>query len=117
MRFSGMDGEMTAGSTSPHAARSRTGEADGRSGAVFHLFIAFSTITTAVAAFAVWTPFGFAATFLLTAVLAVSVPAGMPVVIACAFLFQNLVVARRTLWRRTVKSGHAPRVAAGGTRG
>nr|WP_298093977.1 hypothetical protein [uncultured Shinella sp.] len=84
---------MTAGSPSPHAARSRAGEADGRSGAVFHLFIAFSTITAAVAAFAVWTPFGFAATFLLTAVLAVSVPAGMPVVIACAFLFQNLVVA------------------------
>lgn len=64
-----------------------------RSDALFHLFIAFSTIIAAVAAFAVWTPFGFAATFLLTAVLAVSIPAGMPTVIACAFLFQNLVVA------------------------
>ncbi|MCJ8055945.1 hypothetical protein GB928_019865 [Shinella curvata] len=64
-----------------------------RSDALFHLFIAFSTIIAAVAAFAVWTPLGFAATFLLTAVLAVSIPAGMPTVIACAFLFQNLVVA------------------------
>lgn len=64
-----------------------------RSDALFHLFIAFFTIIASVAAFAVWTPFGFAATFLLTAVLAVSVPAGMPTVIACAFLFQNLVVA------------------------
>lgn len=59
----------------------------------FHLFMAVSTIVVAVAAFAVWTPFGFAATFLLASVLAVTVPAGMPAVIACAFLFQNLVVA------------------------
>ena len=67
--------------------------AGGRSEPFFHLFIAVSLIVVAVAAFAVWTPFGFAATFLLTAVLAITVPAGMPTVIACAFLFQNLVVA------------------------
>ncbi|WP_421581227.1 hypothetical protein [Shinella sp. M31] len=65
----------------------------GQHSAAFHLFIAFSTIIAAVAAFAVWTPFGFVATVLITAVLAVSLPAGMPTVIACAFLFQNLVVA------------------------
>ncbi len=61
--------------------------------ALFHLSIAFLTIIAAVAAFAVWTPFGFAATFTLTAILSITVPAGMPTVILCAFLFQNLVVA------------------------
>jgi hypothetical protein len=64
-----------------------------RSDALFHLAVAFLAIITSVAAFAVWTPFGFAATFLLMIVLTVSLPAGIPVVIACAFLFQNLVVA------------------------
>jgi hypothetical protein len=64
-----------------------------RSDALFHLAVAFLVIVTSVAAFAVWTPFGFAATFLLMIVLTVSLPAGIPVVIACAFLFQNLVVA------------------------
>ncbi|HEV7247010.1 MAG TPA: hypothetical protein VGN93_08485 [Shinella sp.] len=59
----------------------------------FHLSLAFLTIVAAAAAFAVWTPFGFAATFVLTAILTMTVPAGMPTVILCAFLFQNLVVA------------------------
>lgn len=60
---------------------------------LFHLVVGFLTIVVAVAAFAVWTPFGFVATFLLTAVLAITIPAGMPALIVCAFLFQNLVVA------------------------
>ena len=38
-----------------------------RSDVSFHLVAAFLTIGAAVAAFAVWTPFGFAATFVLTA--------------------------------------------------
>ena len=63
------------------------------SDAGLHLALAVLLIVVAVAAFAVWTPFGFAATFLLTAILAVSVPAGAPAMIAAAFLFQNLVVA------------------------
>jgi len=50
----------------------------GQHSAAFHLFIAFSTIIAAVAAFAVWTPFGFVATVLITAVLAVSLPAVCP---------------------------------------
>lgn len=61
--------------------------------ASFHLSVSFLAVVAAVAAFAIWTPFGFAATFLLTALLALSVPAGVPVLIVCAFLFQNLVVA------------------------
>ena len=64
-----------------------------RTEGLFHLCIAFLTIVVAVAAFAVWTPFGFAAAFVLTAILSTTVPAGIPAVIACAFLFQNLVVA------------------------
>ncbi|AOF89980.1 hypothetical protein [Sinorhizobium sp. RAC02] len=75
------------------AALTRPSGSGTRSDALFHLAVAFLAIVTSVAAFAVWTPFGFAATFVLVIVLTVSLPAGIPVVIACAFLFQNLVVA------------------------
>ena len=59
----------------------------------FPLPLAFAAVVACVAAFAVWTPFGIAATALTAAILATAQPAGMPLVIACAFLFQNLVVA------------------------
>jgi len=64
-----------------------------RSDAVFHLFIAILSVVASVSAFAVWTPFGAAATFLLTLVLSIALPGCLPVVIACSFLYQNLVVA------------------------
>lgn len=61
--------------------------------AAFHLLISVAMIIVSVAAFAVWTPLGFAAAALLTAILAITMTPAMPIVIACAFLFQNLVVA------------------------
>ncbi|WP_428425154.1 hypothetical protein [Pararhizobium sp.] len=61
--------------------------------ALFDLCVAFLAVVAAVSAFAVWTPFGIVATFLLTLILTVALPASMPVIIACAFLYQNLVVA------------------------
>lgn len=64
-----------------------------RGDAAFRLAIAFCVIVVAVGSFAVSAPFGFAAAFLVTAILAVAVPASVPAVIACTFLFQNLVVA------------------------
>lgn len=64
-----------------------------RSDALFYLYVAFLAIIAAVSAFAVWTPFGVAATFVLTLILSIALPAGIPVVIICAFLYQNLVVA------------------------
>jgi len=76
-------------SLQPYAIGPAVEPADG----AFHLFLALMTIIVAVASFAVWTPFGVVATGLLTAVLAIAVPPALPAVIACAFLFQNLVVA------------------------
>ncbi|MFS8046088.1 hypothetical protein [Rhizobium sp. BR 314] len=64
-----------------------------RSDALFHLLIALLAVVASVSAFAVWTPFGVAATILLTLVLSVASPGCIPVVIACSFLYQNLVVA------------------------
>lgn len=64
-----------------------------RSDAMFHLFIGLLSVVASVSAFAVWTPFGVAATFLLTLVLSIALPGCIPVVIACSFLYQNLVVA------------------------
>lgn len=64
-----------------------------RSDAMFHLLVALLAVVASVSAFAVWTPFGVAATFLLTLVLSVALPGCIPVVIACSFLYQNLVVA------------------------
>jgi hypothetical protein len=66
------------------AVLARPSRSTTRSDALFYLAVAFLAIITSVAAFAVWTPFGFAATFLLMIVLTVSLPAGIPVVIACA---------------------------------
>ena len=67
--------------------------APGTSEALLHVGMAFLVVTFAVSAFAVWTPFGIGATFVLTLIVSNAVPAGVPVLIICAFLFQNLVVA------------------------
>ncbi|NEI73776.1 hypothetical protein GR212_29920 [Rhizobium lusitanum] len=64
-----------------------------RSDAMFHLCIAILSVIASVSAFAVWTPFGVAATFVLTLVLSIAQPGCIPIVIACSFLYQNLVVA------------------------
>ncbi|TXI12148.1 MAG: hypothetical protein E6Q76_01445 [Rhizobium sp.] len=64
-----------------------------RSDAMFHLCIAVLAVIASVSAFAVWTPFGVAATFALTLILSIAQPGCVPVVIACSFLYQNLVVA------------------------
>jgi hypothetical protein len=77
------------GRLAPTTAYGNDGPVDGS----FHLCVSILAVIASVAAFAVWTPFGFAAAFFITALLAVSMPAGVPVLIACGFLFQNLVVA------------------------
>ncbi|TIO78524.1 MAG: hypothetical protein E5X74_02120 [Mesorhizobium sp.] len=61
--------------------------------ALLHVGTALVIVALAVSSFAVWTPFGVAATFVLTLILANAMPSGVPVLIICAFLYQNLVVA------------------------
>ncbi|TIV70209.1 MAG: hypothetical protein E5V89_15590 [Mesorhizobium sp.] len=60
---------------------------------LLHVGMALLVVALAVSSFAVWTPFGIAATFVLTLIVANALPSGVPVLIICAFLFQNLVVA------------------------
>lgn len=61
--------------------------------ALLHVCVALMVVGLSVSSFAVWTPFGVVATFILTLIVSNAVPAGIPVVIICAFLYQNLVVA------------------------
>ena len=61
--------------------------------AAFHLLVGFLLVVLSVSSFAVSTVFGVAATFVMTLAIAVVLPASMPVVIASAFLYQNMVVA------------------------
>lgn len=61
--------------------------------ALLHVGMALAVVALSVSAFAVWTPFGIAATFVLTLIVANAMPSGVPVLIICAFLYQNLVVA------------------------
>ncbi|TIU61746.1 MAG: hypothetical protein E5W25_28275, partial [Mesorhizobium sp.] len=63
-----------------------------RGDALLHVCVSLTLVALTVSAFAVWTPFGIAATFLLTLIVANAMPAGVPVLIICAFLYQNLVV-------------------------
>ncbi|NTJ67969.1 hypothetical protein G6M50_21345 [Agrobacterium rhizogenes] len=79
--------------TESHAGFGAGGMSALRSDAIFHLCIAILAVIASVSAFAVWTPFGVAATFALTLVLAIAQPGCIPIVIACSFLYQNLVVA------------------------
>ena len=61
--------------------------------ALLHVSMALIVVALGVSAFAVWTPFGIVATFILTLIVSNAVPAGIPVVIICAFLYQNMMVA------------------------
>ncbi|BCG93133.1 hypothetical protein [Mesorhizobium sp. 131-2-1] len=63
-----------------------------RDDALLHVCVSLTLVALTVSAFAVWTPFGIAATFLLTLIVANAMPAGVPVLIICAFLYQNLIV-------------------------
>ncbi|MEW6632015.1 MAG: hypothetical protein AB1440_14170 [Pseudomonadota bacterium] len=65
----------------------------GATEALLHVGVALIVVALSVSAFAVWTPFGIAATFVLTLIVANAMPSGVPVLIICAFLYQNLVVA------------------------
>ena len=71
--------------------RTRGAEAP-RDDALLHVCVSLTLVALTVSAFAVWTPFGIAATFLLTLIVANAMPAGVPVLIICAFLYQNLIV-------------------------
>ena len=64
-----------------------------RSEALLHVAVALLAIIAAVSSFAVSTMFGAAATFMLTLLLCNTMPAGVPLIVLCAFLYQNLVVA------------------------
>ena len=55
--------------------------------------VAILAVVVSVSAFAVSTIFGVAATFVLTLVLAIVMPAGIPLLIATSFVLQNTVVA------------------------
>lgn len=61
--------------------------------ALLHAAIAILVVVMAVSSFAVSTVFGIAATFAMTACVAVLFPAAVPFLIACSFVCQNLVVA------------------------
>jgi hypothetical protein len=58
-----------------------------------HVIVALLLIGASVSSFAVSTVFGAAAAFVLTLLVATALPASVPVVIVCAFLFQNMMVA------------------------
>ena len=68
-----------------------------RSEALLHVSVALLTIVAAVSSFAVSTAFGVTATFLLTLLMTNTLPASVPLIVLCAFLYQNLVVAWFTL--------------------
>ena len=61
--------------------------------ALVHVLTAVLVLVVAVSAFAVNVVFGAAATFLVVLALATVLPASVPIVIVCAFLYQNVVVA------------------------
>jgi hypothetical protein len=74
-------------------ARPSTNDGRLRSEALLHVSVALLTIVAAVSSFAVSTAFGVAATFLLTLLMTNTLPASVPLIVLCAFLYQNLVVA------------------------
>jgi len=63
-----------------------------RNDALLHVCVSLIVVALTVSSFAVWTPFGIVATFLLTLIVANAMPAGIPILIISAFLYQNLVV-------------------------
>ncbi|MHA6687417.1 hypothetical protein [Mesorhizobium sp. A556] len=61
--------------------------------AALHIVVALLLIGASVSSFAVSTIFGAAAAFVLTLLVSTALPASVPTAIACAFLFQNMIVA------------------------
>ena len=61
--------------------------------ALLHAAVAIVIVIASVSAFAVSTVFGIAATFVITLIAAIVLPAGVPFLIATSFLFQNAVIA------------------------
>ena len=61
--------------------------------ALVHVTVAILVVLASVSTFAVNLPFGIAATFFVVLGVATVLPASMPIVIVCAFLYQNVVVA------------------------
>jgi hypothetical protein len=61
--------------------------------ALFHAGIAILIVILSVSSFAVSTVFGVAASFAMTAIVALVLPASIPLVIAVSFVIQNVVVA------------------------
>lgn len=61
--------------------------------ALFHAGIAVLVVILSVSSFAVSTVFGVAASFVMTAIVAIAVPASIPLVVAVSFVTQNMVVA------------------------
>lgn len=61
--------------------------------ALLHAVVAVLIVVVSVSSFAVSTIFGVAATFAMTLCAAMLFPAGVPFLIACSFVFQNMVVA------------------------
>jgi hypothetical protein len=84
---------MSITGTYPHAGLSARAPDASSAEALLHVSMALIVVALGVSAFAVWTPFGIVATFILTLIVSNAVPAGIPVVIICAFLYQNMMVA------------------------
>ena len=61
--------------------------------ALLHGVVAVLAVVTSVSAFAISTSYGIAATFVLTVLLSIAMPAGIPILIAASFMLQNMVVA------------------------
>jgi hypothetical protein len=73
-------------------ARSRRVPQSGAEAAL-HVAVALLLIIAAVSSFAVSTVFGAAVAFVLTLLVSTVLPASVPIIVICAFLFQNMIVA------------------------
>lgn len=73
-------------------ARSRRVPQSGAEAAL-HVAVALLLIIAAVSSFAVSTVFGAAVAFALTLLVSTVLPASVPIIVICAFLFQNMIVA------------------------
>ena len=77
--------------TLPHSTGIRLSRATTE--ALLHAVVAVLVVILSVSSFAVSTVFGVGATFAMTLLVAIVLPAGIPFLIACSFVFQNMVVA------------------------
>ena len=82
----------TAAISSRNGVRSRRVPQSGAEAAL-HVTVALLLIIAAVSSFAVSTVFGAAVAFVLTLLVSTVLPASVPIIVICAFLFQNMIVA------------------------